>query len=194
MKIAIIIVTACLLAAVACKKENNPVVKSDVRKDLYVNARDGLRLRAAADQTGAVLDLVPYGTKVTILEEGPAIVTIGGASGRWCRVQWNGKTGWVFGGLLKNARPEDAVKGGGSGDENYTHACRKECVGRMSDELSAISRTGTPVGGDPEVICENEIAIDDVTRYGYADTPADKRRVLTALFTKRCPNSFAKFK
>lgn len=82
---------------------------------LYVTERSGLKLRGDKKLDGAVIALMPYRDGVTLLEESGEPVRIMGASGKWCRVEWDGKTGWAFGGFLSprapQADPEDTYVG-----------------------------------------------------------------------------------
>jgi uncharacterized protein YgiM (DUF1202 family) len=66
----------------------------------WVTADVGLNMRAAPDLKAEKIGLIPYGEKVKLIEETGDRITISGATGKWSKVQWKGKTGWVFGGFL----------------------------------------------------------------------------------------------
>lgn len=69
-------------------------------KSRFVSATGGLRMRDKPDTTGNKLGTIPTGTKVDLLEETGKDMTIAGATGKWSKVKWGDKTGWVFGGFL----------------------------------------------------------------------------------------------
>jgi hypothetical protein len=54
-----------------------------------------LRNQPDADH-GERIAKIPHGAEVEILNCEKAAVTIGGRNGRWCQVDYNGRTGWVF--------------------------------------------------------------------------------------------------
>lgn len=63
----------------------------------YVAAKTSLSLRETPDPNGKVLDKIPYGTKVTTLEEEgewKEIITEG-MTGYWRKVKYNNKTGYI---------------------------------------------------------------------------------------------------
>jgi len=86
------------------KKENN----EDENKEenavadnfLKVISEGGLRMRENADLTSEKIATIPNGTKVEKLEETGDVVTISGKTGKWTKVKWEDKEGWVFGGFL----------------------------------------------------------------------------------------------
>ena len=49
------------------------------------DAEKGLNVRAGAGTSYKILGILPYGSKVTILEK----------NGKWGRISYNGKTGWI---------------------------------------------------------------------------------------------------
>ncbi len=66
----------------------------------YVNANGGLILRAAPGQTGARVDLLPFGTELAVQKRTGAKVTLGGGlTGEWIAVETKStpaKKGYVF--------------------------------------------------------------------------------------------------
>jgi hypothetical protein len=65
---------------------------------LYVAAKTGLSMRDKPDAAAKVLDKIPYGTKITIIqvdEELKSIVTEG-IEGYWQKVKYNNKTGYIL--------------------------------------------------------------------------------------------------
>lgn len=65
---------------------------------MYVAAKTGLSMRETASAGGKVLDKIPYGTRITIIqseEELKSIVTEG-ITGYWQKVKYNNKTGYIL--------------------------------------------------------------------------------------------------
>jgi len=68
-----------------------------------VSAPSGLSLRAEPSTTAKVLIKLANGSKVEILQKDGPSQTIENIASRWYKVSSSGKTGWVFGGFIKNA-------------------------------------------------------------------------------------------
>ncbi len=66
----------------------------------WITADVGLNMRASPDLNAKKIGLIPYGEKVQLIEETGDAITISGATGKWSKVEWKDKTGWVFGGFL----------------------------------------------------------------------------------------------
>jgi|GEM_PF-2327886 len=77
----------------------------DVNKPSYVSAASGLKLREKPSVYSTTIETIPYGTKVTVKEKG-AIEILDGTRGQWCRIEWKGKKGWVFGAYLTDKEPD----------------------------------------------------------------------------------------
>jgi hypothetical protein len=67
----------------------------------WVNATVGLRIRDNANLDSNVIGAIPYGEKVILLHEQDKEEEIDGIMGRWSRIRWQDKEGWVFGGFLQ---------------------------------------------------------------------------------------------
>jgi uncharacterized protein YgiM (DUF1202 family) len=65
-----------------------------------VISKGGLRLRDTPDQKGEIITVIPEGEKVEMIEVTGEELTIAGTSGKWSRIRWRDKSGWVFGGFL----------------------------------------------------------------------------------------------
>jgi len=72
-------------------------------KIMAVDTSAGLKMRSGPDQKSDVLAVIPNGKTVIVIEEKPEEMTIGNRKGKWCKVEYDGKTGWVFGGFLKES-------------------------------------------------------------------------------------------
>jgi|GEM_PF-1004099 len=57
-------------------------------------------MRAAPTDTAHMVDELPLGTAVMVLETGGDTITLNGIRSTWYRVQAKGKLGWLWGGLL----------------------------------------------------------------------------------------------
>ncbi|MCP4136514.1 MAG: SH3 domain-containing protein [bacterium] len=105
----IIVIAISLVSLYSCKNqaavdEKKPGNTVKI-KQLYINAKDGLRMRNNPDVTGTKTGLIPFGTKVEVTEEKSDEITLAGAKGKWSKIKWNKKTGWVFGGFLQENKP-----------------------------------------------------------------------------------------
>ncbi len=90
---------AALGLTAACKPK---VTDSGLR---YVAVKDGLNMREEPSPTGKKMLTIPYRQEVQKLEEKPESFTIDKTEGKWTKVSWQGKTGWVFGGFLSSSSP-----------------------------------------------------------------------------------------
>lgn len=64
---------------------------------LYVAAKTGLSIRETPDAGAKVLDKIPYGTKITLIDEdgGWTEIVTEGLIGYWRKVKYNNKTGYI---------------------------------------------------------------------------------------------------
>ena len=67
------------------------------QNDFYVAAKNGLSVRKDPGATASVLDKIPYGTKVTLLEDNNewAEATGDGLKGNWRKVKYNNKMVYI---------------------------------------------------------------------------------------------------
>jgi uncharacterized protein YgiM (DUF1202 family) len=65
---------------------------------MYVAAKTGLSIREKPETGAKVLDKIPYGTKITVLEYGEEKkgITTEGMLGYWQKVKYNNKTGYII--------------------------------------------------------------------------------------------------
>jgi hypothetical protein len=65
---------------------------------MYVAAKTGLSIREKPEAGAKVLDKIPYGTKITVLEYGEEkkSITTEGMLGYWQKVKYNNKTGYII--------------------------------------------------------------------------------------------------
>lgn len=94
----LIFVGLLLATTIACDETQS----KDVR---YVTAGSGLVLRDKPNTGGQRVQLIQYGKPVEFVEEQATTETIGGKQGRWTRISYEGKSGWVFGAYLSQSAP-----------------------------------------------------------------------------------------
>lgn len=82
--------------------------KSEITRPLNANAQviadKGLRLRQEADDNSTILTTIPSDTYIEILDENGPEQTISGRTENWYKVNYNGQTGWAWGGLIKKIK------------------------------------------------------------------------------------------
>ena len=74
-------------------------------KTAWVKAKGGLRMRNRPSTEGELVLLVPEREMVQVYEETGDIQAISGATGKWTRINYDDRTGWVFGGFLSGSPP-----------------------------------------------------------------------------------------
>ncbi|TGL63756.1 SH3 domain-containing protein [Leptospira sarikeiensis] len=72
-----------------------------IEKIMKVRAGGGLRLRIAPDIKAQKIDVVPDGDVVETFGENGELEIQDGKQGRWVKVKWKKKDGYVFGGFLE---------------------------------------------------------------------------------------------
>ncbi|MBN1798721.1 MAG: SH3 domain-containing protein [Spirochaetales bacterium] len=82
-------------------KEEEAIVYTGKAQPRWVNATAGLRIRNQASLDGEVIGAIPYAEKVMLLYEEEQIETIDNTKGKWSKIRWQEKEGWVFGGFLQ---------------------------------------------------------------------------------------------
>jgi len=74
--------------------------QENTEESRWVTADVGLNMRDSPNLKAEKISLIPYGEKVLLIEETGDLITISGATGKWSKIKWKGKIGWVFGGFL----------------------------------------------------------------------------------------------
>jgi hypothetical protein len=77
-----------------------------VPEALYVNSKEGLRVRDQPGLTGNQIFLLSDKEPVTLVERNETPVEIDGIIDFWCLITNSDTTGWVFGGYLSNSLEE----------------------------------------------------------------------------------------
>jgi hypothetical protein len=106
--ITLIIILSFCISFVVCKEK--PGNKDTNKNTALIDAKSGLKLRAKPNQNGKHIVTIPYKQKVQIIKEKRKSQTIAGRTGKWTKVKWKTKSGWVFGGFLKIGKSKDKTK------------------------------------------------------------------------------------
>ena len=81
-----------------------------------VTAPSGATLRTAPDPKAAKVDRIPYLAEVSRFDWSDEQTTVEGITACWFNVTWQGKEGWVFGGLVCST-PEEMAQIKAAGDK-----------------------------------------------------------------------------
>lgn len=68
----------------------------------WVISEEGLNMRETPNEKAKKMYTIPFGAEIVFIEEIGEEVSIDDAVGKWSKVKWNNKEGWVFGGFLNN--------------------------------------------------------------------------------------------
>lgn len=88
---------------------SQPVEKTEARAEAkpepekvirYIDADGGLRMRQEPHLEAERITTIPNGARVQVLKTSDEQITISDRTGKWSQVDFDGKTGWVFGGFL----------------------------------------------------------------------------------------------
>jgi uncharacterized protein YgiM (DUF1202 family) len=182
---------------------------------LWVDAEDGLVLRQGPGTGHEKVCVIPYGDKVELLEEQGEFLTIQGRGGKWSKVKWADKTGWVFGGFLSEKKVEKA-------QINFIGGWEPQDIGEafyfFDDHRCGYDKIGTEGGGsgtysyDPQtgtVVMQLEGADMEGGTYNFSKTIrinwVDKTKInitsfhddgrdFTATLYKITPEKFEEYK
>jgi hypothetical protein len=90
-----------------------------------------LKIRQEPTQTAKQIGLAPKGSTLELLEEIGDEITISGATGKWSKVKYKGKTGYAFGGFLVVDKQVDLSSFNGVFGQvirkNEQLTCRPQC-------------------------------------------------------------------
>ncbi|EKD83534.1 MAG: hypothetical protein ACD_39C00614G0002 [uncultured bacterium] len=99
----------CLLLATVLLLLPMQIVAEEYEDICVITAPSGASLRANPDPKAEKIDRVPYLAEVKRLEWSDATSTVEGITACWFKVAWQGKEGWVFGGLVCSTPKEIAL-------------------------------------------------------------------------------------
>lgn len=109
------------LMSTQCKKKdtiNNTNGQTSGNLVWIVTAEGGLNIRETPEQSGKILTLIPIYSLVDVMEEVGETIEINGKSGKWMGIRSATKSGYAFGGYIKQARRLDFQT---SPNGNYTY-------------------------------------------------------------------------
>ena len=69
-------------------------------KLLIVSSKTGLKLREEPTKKSTIIDIIPYGSFVEVVEKTKGKELIDGIYNCWYKIEYKDKTAWVFGGYL----------------------------------------------------------------------------------------------
>jgi hypothetical protein len=81
-------------------EENSIITIEKIPEFLYVNSKEGLRVRDESILSGNRIYLLPHKDLVTVVKRNDVPVEIDGVTDYWYLITTNETTGWVFGGYL----------------------------------------------------------------------------------------------
>jgi hypothetical protein len=101
-----------IISVEGCKKSDNTgtqnvntTASDDAATARYIFTEKGLNMREKPDEKSKKIDTIGFGEKVKFISEEKDEVFLMGEYGKWTQVSWKDKTGWVFGGYLRNHDP-----------------------------------------------------------------------------------------
>lgn len=88
----------------SCKKNQQDVQNITETKTVndvkYISSLKGMDLKQDPDEKSTTMDHIPFMGNVKIIEEKAEDIYLLKRYGKWTKVNWNDKTGWIFGGYL----------------------------------------------------------------------------------------------
>jgi len=105
MKKVVVILLLCififpiLIHSIFCQESSSSKQLSQI---MYVIAGDGINMREKPSIQSQKIKILPFLTKVNVIEKDENLFTIDGINSQWYKVISNNVTGWVFGGYLSN--------------------------------------------------------------------------------------------
>lgn len=105
-----IIVLLILYAVSACQILSADELMFKNNSVLYVFSISGLNMRDEPSTSSKVLEMVPYGSKITVLDTVSKIQAIDNYRGYFIKAAYNGRTGYLFDGFLSSLPAPDLKK------------------------------------------------------------------------------------
>jgi hypothetical protein len=109
------------LVLTACGKEDAASVAESAAEPVImkVSAASGLNVRSKPEADAPVLVSIPFQAEVRVYAYEGSDFSIGGATGRWAKVQYGGKEGWAFSGFLEDAEQKAETAAAPFSDDAY---------------------------------------------------------------------------
>lgn len=125
----------------SCKKNQQDVQNFTETKSLgdikYISALKGIDLKQEPDEKSVTMDHIPFMGSVKPLEEKADDVYLLKRYGKWTKVNWNDKTGWIFGGYLSNFNVIDLKVKVADYYRNHYSKKSEECIAEELIKMSA---------------------------------------------------------
>ena len=164
------IVTPFIIVFINSVSSQETVNSQQISPIMYVMAGDGLNLRTEPTIQSQIIRVLPFLTKVKIIEKSDNFISLDGISSQWHKVSINNDIGWVFGGYL--SKNIDIPK---LNDKNFIAVYRinninigtnsfgyENTVKRLKKSYLVIYETT----GNKRYIYDNEGLIENVPRFG----------------------------
>lgn len=108
LKAMLFLIMALIIGAMGCATNQQQVVKEEsIEKSMeeskefrWVSAKAGLKVRNEPGTSAEKIGAIAFATKVTLISEKGDYLVLAGRKGKWSKVSWSGRNGWVFGGFL----------------------------------------------------------------------------------------------
>lgn len=143
-------------------------------QDFYVLSKNGLNLRKSPSDKSEILGVVPYNTKVNILEKNVSEkFKVNGFSGTYVKIKYKGIEGYIFSGFLSRL---EAVKEEESLEEYFIRVFGNPVFTKSNDDLYADEISTYPNGFIYK-------SIGEATKYsGYEDRYYFKELTIQEVF------------
>jgi len=92
-----------------CSPERKKIAGIENKNNIYfITAKAGLNLREFANRNSKKIILVPFQSRVDLLQidENATTETIDGIQGKWVKIKFEGVEGWAFDSYISNKYPE----------------------------------------------------------------------------------------
>ncbi len=105
MKNVVMSVITFIVVGLAIQNAQAQQIQFDVNDTLYVCAYNGLNLRQSANTHSEVITKLAHADEVTVLEVTAELLEIDHRQSSWLKVEYDGYTGYLFGGYLTSVEP-----------------------------------------------------------------------------------------
>jgi len=97
-----------LLICIYCKESKSPekvAIPANSNQILdpltyYIVTQNGQNLRSEPSINSKIITVIPYATRIDKISQRQPFIDLNGESGRWIRIQYENKIGWLFTGLM----------------------------------------------------------------------------------------------
>jgi hypothetical protein len=82
-----------------------------VEKRFLVSSRVGLKIREIPSKDSAIVNILPYGTFVKVIERTNNKEIVEGINDYWYKIEYNDQKAWIFGGYLTEGNKSHPIAG-----------------------------------------------------------------------------------